>query len=181
MKGIVFTEFLEMVEAQHSLALADAIITDAALPHGGAYTAVGTYPVGELLALLVALCTRTSSSPEVVLTAFGEFLAGSFHRRFRHLFEAHGGALDFIANVESYVHVEVRKLYPDAELPTFNAERISPDELVLLYQSPRALPALAVGLIRGTGNAYGEALEVEREDLTADGSHFRFFIRRARP
>lgn len=28
-------------------------------------------------------------------------------------------AFQFLKNIENYIHVEVRKLYPDAELPTF--------------------------------------------------------------
>ena len=42
MKGIVFTEFLEMVEAQFGLDTVDAIIENSDLPSRGAYTAVGT-------------------------------------------------------------------------------------------------------------------------------------------
>jgi len=41
MKGIVFTEFLEMVENKFSPELADRIIEGAEVPSGGVYTAVG--------------------------------------------------------------------------------------------------------------------------------------------
>ncbi len=43
MKGVVFTEFIEMVEDQFSADMVDDIIDDAQPPSGGAYTAVGTY------------------------------------------------------------------------------------------------------------------------------------------
>jgi len=43
MKGIIFTEFLEMVEDRFSPEIADRIIEAADLPSGGAYTAIGTY------------------------------------------------------------------------------------------------------------------------------------------
>ena len=46
MKGVIFTEFLEMVESHFSPEMADRIITAARLPSGGAYTAVGTYDHG---------------------------------------------------------------------------------------------------------------------------------------
>lgn len=42
MKGIVFREFITMVETQFSLETADAIIADSTLATGGAYTTVGT-------------------------------------------------------------------------------------------------------------------------------------------
>lgn len=40
MKGIVFTEFLEMVESHHSADMVDDIIDAARLVSGGIYTAV---------------------------------------------------------------------------------------------------------------------------------------------
>ena len=44
MKGIVFREFIDMVESQFSLETADAIIQASSLSTHGAYTTVGTYP-----------------------------------------------------------------------------------------------------------------------------------------
>jgi hypothetical protein len=49
MKGMVFTEFLEMVEAKFSADMVDDIISDSDLPNGGAYTSVGTYDHSELV------------------------------------------------------------------------------------------------------------------------------------
>ena len=43
MKGIVFTEFLEMVEEKYGLEMVDDIIENANLQSHGAYTSVGTY------------------------------------------------------------------------------------------------------------------------------------------
>jgi hypothetical protein len=176
MKGIVFTELLEMVEQQHSLALVDQIITDAAPPHGGAYTSVGTYPAGEMVALVCALSARTGAAPGALLEAFGEHLAVTFARMFPQLFAASGNALDFIAGVETYVHVEVRKLYPEAELPRFDIERPRPGALAMHYRSPRAMPELAVGIIRGIGKHYAETLEIRREDLSLDATSVRLTV-----
>ena len=54
MKGIVFTEFLEMVEDRFSLDMVDDLIDDCDLPSGGVYTAVGTYSHEEIVALVSA-------------------------------------------------------------------------------------------------------------------------------
>ncbi len=53
MKGIVFTEFLEMVEEKFSPELADRIVEEAELPSGGVYTTVGTYNHGEMIKLVI--------------------------------------------------------------------------------------------------------------------------------
>ena len=47
MKGVVFTEFIEMVEDKFSADIADQIIEEADLPSGGVYTSVGTYDHAE--------------------------------------------------------------------------------------------------------------------------------------
>ncbi len=52
MKGMVFTEFLEMVEDRFSPEIADRIITASDLRSGGAYTAVGTYEHSEMIQLV---------------------------------------------------------------------------------------------------------------------------------
>ena len=51
MKGVVFTEFLDMVADRFSPDMVEDIIDDAQLPSGGAYTAVGTYPHEEMVAM----------------------------------------------------------------------------------------------------------------------------------
>ena len=55
MKGIIFTEFLDMVEAQFGLAVVDEIITNSHTVNNGVYTSVGTYDFNEMVALLVVL------------------------------------------------------------------------------------------------------------------------------
>ncbi len=43
MKGIVFTELIDMVEATFGEDMMDDVFDDCDLESGGAYTAVGTY------------------------------------------------------------------------------------------------------------------------------------------
>ena len=51
MKGVIFTEFLGMVADRFSEDMVDDIIEASDLPSGGAYTAVGIYDHGEIVAL----------------------------------------------------------------------------------------------------------------------------------
>lgn len=178
MKGVVFTEFLEMVEERFSLEMVDRVITTAAVPSGGAYTSVGTYPAGEMVALVGALSGHCGVEVPVLLRSFGEHLAGSFSRKFAALFAGATDVMAFLEGVEGYIHREVRKLYPDAELPRFDIERRSPDELCMTYRSPRGLVDLAEGLIVGVGRHFGDELEVVREEASSDGTMARLLVRR---
>ena len=63
MKGIVFTEFLEMVEQKFSPELVDLIVEEAELPSGGVYTTVGTYNHGEMIRLVTCLSKESGIIP----------------------------------------------------------------------------------------------------------------------
>ena len=54
MKGVIFVELLAMAEDAFGEDAVDRVIDEAALPSGGAYTAVGNYPCEELMALVRA-------------------------------------------------------------------------------------------------------------------------------
>ena len=178
MKGIVFTEFLTMVEERFSLALVEQIIEAAQLPSQGVYTSVGTYPVDEMVKLLQQLSTRSGIPIPDLLKQFGRYLIGRFVRGYPSFFAAHRSTLDFLSAVEEHIHVEVRKLYADAELPRFLCERTNEQTLTMVYRSPRGLADLAEGLIAGCAAHYHQDVHVAREDLSGgSGTQVRFTIR----
>ena len=82
----------------------------------------------------------------------------------------------FLANIEDYIHVEVRKLYPEAELPTFKCDVSQPGCLRLTYQSTRPFAPLAEGLIRGCLAHFGEEADIQIEDLSAGAGTAAQFV-----
>lgn len=176
MKGIVFSEFIELVEEYFSPEIADQMIESAKLPSGGAYTSVGTYDHHEMVALLVQLSALTSTSIPDLLRVFGRHLFGRFATLYPMFFEGIDSSFDFLSRLDDYIHVEVRKLYPDADLPKFLYQRLDEDTLRMEYQSTRALGDLAEGLIQGCIQHYGERIEVTRDDH--DGGQQVFFTLR---
>ena len=59
MKGIVFTEFLDLVEEKFGLEMVDDIINSSDLLSGGAYTSIGTYDFAEMHQLITHLSANT--------------------------------------------------------------------------------------------------------------------------
>ena len=53
MKGVVFTEFLEMVEQKFGMEMVNALIENNELSTDGVYSAVGTYHHSEMVSLVV--------------------------------------------------------------------------------------------------------------------------------
>ncbi len=181
MKGIVFSEFIEMVEEKFSPEIADEIIESASskLDSGGAYTQVGVYDHLELVELVSELSNKTEIPVAELVTAFGTHLASRFAALYPTFFESVHSTFDFLESVDSHIHKEVLKLYPDAELPRFFTNREGDNRLVMEYQSNRPFSSLAKGLIEGSGIHYGERLTVEEEDLSGgEGNHMRFVITR---
>jgi hypothetical protein len=176
MKGVVFTEFLEMVESSFSARMVDEIIEDAQPASGGAYTAVGTYAHEEMVAMVGALSTRSGIPVPDLLRTFGHHLFGRFAATHPRFFNDATGALPFLAGIEDIIHAEVLKLYPDAQLPRFEVEYHDAGRLVLLYRSSRHFEDLAEGLIRGCVDHFGEALTVQREQLTHEGASLERFV-----
>ncbi|MCA9174595.1 MAG: heme NO-binding domain-containing protein [Planctomycetales bacterium] len=177
MKGVVFTEFLELVETEFGLDVADRILSSSDLSTGGAYTTVGTYDHRELIQLVGRLSDETELPASALVEAFGEHLCRCFVASFPELFAGADNAFDFLASVEGIIHSEVRKLYPDAELPTFEYGQSAPGKMEMTYRSTRPFADLAEGLIHASIAHFGGEIDVVREDLEArDGTAARFCL-----
>ncbi len=179
MKGLVFTEFMEMVEQTFSADMVDDIIEASALPSGGAYTAVGTYPHSEMVSLVQNLSRQTGVSAPDLIKTFGQYLFGRFIKLYPMFFINTPDAFDFLESIENYVHTEVRKLYPDAELPTFEIIRDGERSLTMIYRSQHPFAALAEGLIEGCLEHYQIKAQLGIVDhAQGRGTHVAFHITR---
>jgi hypothetical protein len=170
MKGIVFDEFTEMVEDVFGDEILDDIIEENAdnLSSGGAYTSVGTYDHQELVKLVVSLSDRTNTPVPALVKAFGHHLAKAFSTKFKGFFDECDNTFEFLKRIDNHIHVEVHKLYPDAELPKFSFVEDGESKMQLCYESTRGFADLAEGLIEGTALYYGEELSIEKQDHSSD-------------
>lgn len=179
MKGVVFTEFLDFVASQFGEDVVDDIIVDSQIPSRGAYTSVGTYDHREMASLVGALAKRTGGSAPEALSKFGRHLCHRFSVSHPDFFLRTQDLFDFLESVHHHIHVEVKKLYPDAELPSFETHSRAAELLELNYRSCRPLAALAEGLVLGAADRYGEHVNVVLSPCADDlGSYVRLSIHR---
>ncbi|CAM1344262.1 heme NO-binding domain-containing protein [Tenacibaculum amylolyticum] len=176
MKGIVFTEFLELVEEKFGLETVEQIIEQSNLESKGVYTAVGTYKFAEMVSLLTNLSNLTKITPEVLLKTYGLHFFDVLVQNYGSIIASYKDPMELLSSVDKHIHVEVRKLYPDAELPRFQIIEQTDDKLVLIYNSSRSLYAFAIGLIEGSFRYYDETATVNYELLKEDGSSVKFEI-----
>lgn len=175
MKGVVFTEFLEMVEKEFGYEIVDKIIAESNLPSEGIYTAVGTYDHAEIISLITNLSKATEKEIAVLLKAFGQYIFDTFLNGYPAFFNTLNHAFDFLESIDKHIHVEVLKLYPDAAFPKFNTV-IDGDKMKMTYLSERKMSDFAEGLIERTMTHYGHDYEMSKILIEEDGSVVEFNI-----
>jgi len=176
MKGIVFTEFLEMVETKYGLITVDSIIENSSLPSEGAYTAVGTYDFNEMVQLLTELSQQTNIPVLDLQFSFGHYLFNGLVKAHPEVVNSYRNPLGLLYSIEDHIHVHVKKLYPDAELPTFKILEKTERKLIMVYSSSRGLYALAHGLIVRTFEHFSKNVSIAYKLLNETGTEVKFDI-----
>lgn len=179
MKGIVFTEFLEMVERVFGFEVLDEIINESNLASGGIYTSVGTYDFIEMQSLIVKLSEKTKLSVDELLYAYGKTFFAVLEKNHKNIFNLYSGPLEMLASIENHIHVEVRKLYPGAELPTFRIIHQDDHSLEMMYYSDRSMYMFAKALMEKTFEHYHVNSRIDLEKIQEDGTQVRFKIHKA--
>lgn len=174
MKGIIFTEFLELVEKKFGLDELDSLLSQA--EDDGVYTAVGSYDHRNLVKLIVILSQRTGVSPEDLQRVFGQSVFTNLYETLppNNSLQGCKTAFQFIKLVEDYIHIEVKKLYPEANPPSFEFISESETEMVFDYISARCMSHVCLGLIEGCADYFDEQLVTAMDCLQQDGSKVRF-------
>jgi len=168
MKGIVFTEFLELVENEFGLEVVQQIIDECELETAGVYTSVGTYSHKDMFKMVAKLSEIKGLPVPALLTVFGEYFFTTLKDKYP-VFVEKPNLFSFLNSIDQYIHPEVLKLYPDAELPRFDAEIKSDNEMMLNYMSSRKMSDLAIGLIKGAANHFKENVDVIKIGEENDG------------
>ena len=171
MKGIVFNEFVSLVEAKFGDMVLDQVITEGAPESGGAFTTAGYYDHAELVAMVVALSKVTGVAAGDLVRAFGQHLFGKLIRIPSMQHAEFASAYDFLARVDDVIHVEVVRLYPDAELPKLETRKTEDGGFELIYRSRRRLADLAHGMVEGCLAHYQSPAKIVRTELPDEGSY----------
>jgi hypothetical protein len=176
MKGIVFTEFLELVEDKYGLEMVDDIITNSDLKSNGIYTSVGTYSFSEMLQLLQHLSTNTGLSIDNLLFSYAEHFFGVLQDSYPKLLAEYSDPIELLASIDYHIHIEVRKIYPDADLPSFKVIEKTEDSLVLIYKSHKAMHHFGLGLMHKAFEHFNSTASIVLEKIKEDGTEVKFVV-----
>lgn len=169
MKGVIFNVLEEMVVEQSGMLAWNQILDTLAIE--GVYTAGESYPDEELFSLVGSISEKTDIPVEILVGAFGERLFKGLAERNPSFIEAESTLKGFLKSVHDVIHIEVRKLYENPNLPDFEYEDNDGDTLLMRYRSPRKLCILAEGLIRGAASHYGTSIKIDHPVCMHKGSN----------
>ncbi len=176
MKGIVFTEFLDLVEDKFGLETVDEIIEKSDLKTDGVYTSIGTYAFSDMLQLLQNLSKKTKITIDELLLIYGEHFFSVLEKSYPELLATYKDPIEMISSIENHIHVEVRKIYPDAELPTFEVIEKKENSLVMIYRSSRAMHHFGLGLMNKTFEHFNSTASIQLEKVKENGTEVKFII-----
>jgi Haem-NO-binding len=176
MKGVVFTEFLDLVEDKFGYNMVDRIIEESVLPSGGSYTAIGTYPFAEMISLLSRLSANTNIPTDKLLHLYGRHFFSILLKSYPQFIVNLKDSFQLFESIDRHIHVEVKKLYPDAELPRFETTILSDTQIEMVYYSERKMSDFAQGLLESSMGYYGEIGVISKELLDTEGTKVKFLI-----
>ncbi len=174
MKGSIFKLFEEFVTERYGLDAYEDLLDEASLETTEPFVGPGTYPAGDLVALLTTASANHEISVDDLLRGLGRFAFSALAGAVPTLMAGLDDPRTFLLGLESVIHTEVRKLYPEADPPRFTAVELGPSELELRYESALGLFALVEGLLDGLGDWYDCTIGHER--LAVDGTNAVFRI-----
>ncbi len=160
MKGIIFQLVRQAVEEQLGQETWEDLLED--VGSDGVFAAHGDYPDEALEAVIAAACSKLGTDRESLLVTLGQWTMPHLAKAYSGFFEQHNDLRGFLRSIHDVIHVEVRRLYRDAEPPHFEYEDAEDGALDLLYRSKRDMSALAEGFILGAAPMFDESVSVER-------------------
>lgn len=176
MKGIIFTEFMDLVEDKFGLETLNELLD--AVGDDGVYTTVGSYDHKKLVQLIVQLSKKTGIPAEDLQRVFGQSVFKNLHATL-----PKSSSLDncqttfqFVRLVEDYIHIEVKKLYQEANPPKFDFISETETAMEFDYRSARCMAHVCLGLLEGCAAHFGESITVEMKNHDDLGKDVRFKI-----
>lgn len=166
MKGIIFDVAADVVRAGYGDDVWDDLLDEVGID--GAYTALGSYPDAELLAIIDAAASRIGSSPGDTMATVGRLGYPVLAGRLPALVAGIPDLRTCLASLNTIIHPEVLKLYPEASPPAFELTDDG-DDLLLRYISARGMCRMAEGLALGAADSFGERIEITHDSCRAAG------------
>jgi hypothetical protein len=168
MHGIIHLELQKFVIANHGEQAWHELLRRADLA-GEIVTPLKVYPDEQIVRLVKGASELTGIPIADLLEAFGEALVPTYLTLYGALIKPEWRTLDVIEHTEETIHRVVRLRQPGAQPPRLRARRTTPVEVILTYDSPRRLCAVARGIARGLASHFSERISIDESSCMHRG------------
>jgi len=169
MKGIIFNLFEKFVDEISEDYDFDDLLEDVTLITKEEFIGPGTYPDEDLFTLVGKFIEKKGLELPDALRKFGKFCFPHLANIHPDFITPYENAKDFLLTVHDIIHVEVRKLFKDAETPDFAYHNPSDSSLIIEYKSKRNLCYLMEGLLEGVGEHFKKPFQYKQTTCTHRG------------
>lgn len=169
MKGIIFNLLEDFIVEKLGEEKYEDIVAGAGLKTQEPFVGPGIYPDEDLAAILNGAVEEMGIAMHEALRMFGRHCFPKLAARFSAFTEGCPHPKRFLMTVNSTIHTEVKKLYPDATPPTLTYDDPAPDRLIVRYDSGRRLCKFMEGLIDGVSDYYGTPIRHSQKRCMLDG------------
>ncbi len=170
MQGTIFTSFSDMVIEKMGMECWNGLLEQTKPTSNGIYTAGAQYNDNELLEMVKLLSEQSAIAVNDLLNAFGEYMFEALYQNSPTDLSSLNNLKDFLLAIDSVIHSEVKRVHPNAYLPSFKYHNSKNGDLILQYFSKRKLCYVAIGLIRGAAAKFSEKITISHPVCMHDGA-----------
>jgi predicted hydrocarbon binding protein len=167
MNGLIFIEIGRFAQSQIGDENWRQALRLAGVPEQFYYR-VADYPDEEAAAHLSILSSLMHEPVESILTNLGEYIVPDLIKMARYWIDPGWKTLDLIANTEHTIHEMLRSEGSQTNPPRLRCRRTA-DAVIIDYDSPRRMCALAKGIILGVARHYGETVSIDEPACMLQG------------
>lgn len=170
MKGIIFNLLEDFISEGWGDDVYEEILAMCPLKTKEPFIGPATYPDSDLLAIVDKVCEKLGVSVPQAVHAFGKYCLPHLIAKFPVFVQGHEHPKTFLKTIDNVIHVEVRKLFPDAKPPRVTWEDPALNRLVLTYVSERKLCALMTGLLEGVAEHFKTPIQYTHTKCMRNGA-----------
>ncbi|MEM7338696.1 MAG: heme NO-binding domain-containing protein [Actinomycetota bacterium] len=174
MKGSIFKLLEHYADTTWGPDSFEDLLDDTELETTEPFVGPGDYPAGDLVALVTTACRTHEVELADLLRGFGRHAFPMLAESVPTLLEGLDTPRQFLTNLESVIHTEVRKLDPQANPARFSIPNPADDVIHLHYESDLGLFPLVEGFLDGIAAWFGEAVEHRLDEV--DGTNATFLV-----
>jgi predicted hydrocarbon binding protein len=170
MQGVIFTAFSDMIIEKMGMEQWNELLDKTSPDSKGIYTSGDQYKDSELINMVITLSEKTGISVESLVEHFGKYLFTSLYKRSSIDVTNIDNLRELLLSIDSIIHVEVKRVHPQAYLPKFEYDEGENKELIMYYFSKRKLCHASVGLILGAAEYFKQEIEIAHPECMHDGA-----------